>query len=173
MLESLKENIPLLIIMSVSAGALLGAFGLNLYNSITSNRRRRRKLVNAIYHHAALAESTLKEQQKRLEEIEDKIGNEESYTPYVPRSPADDLTYDQIIEVMEWLDKSGEEAVSSYFHHQMGLHAIAQSFDLDFVRNWPSDRRLSMWKGYKYYLEKTIKYSSRTRSILESKRVPP
>ena len=85
-------------------------------------------------------------------------------------SPADDVTYDQIIEIMEWLDESEEEAVSSYFHNQVSLHAIAQSFDLEFVRNWHSDRKLRMWEGYEDYLVRTITYASETKRVLKPKR---
>ena len=169
MLEFLKVNAELLTAIGVSVGA--GAFCLNLYNSITSSRRRRRKLVNAVYYHAVQAESTLKELLEHDGEIRHKIKNEESYTPHVPRSPADDLTYGQIMEVMEWLDECGEKAVSYYFHYQMGLHAIAQSFDLEFVRNWPPNRKLGMWNGYRYYLEKTILYADKSKCALKSKRL--
>ncbi len=113
---------------------------LSLYNWTQSRRWKRRKLVNTIYYHTKYAIEALRDQQKKNHLIQEKIKNNNSYTPYVPRSSADDLTYEHIIDVMEWLDEDGEKSVSSYFYTQMGLHALAQTFDTEFVRGWPQKR---------------------------------
>ena len=133
--------------------------------------RKRQKLVNTIYYHAKYAVEALKKLQKNNQSIQEKINNINSYTPYVPPSSADDLTYEHIIKVMEWLDEDGEESVSSYFHTQMSLHAIAQSFDQEFVRGWPQDRKLELWNMYEKCQEETLKYAQETVKVLEKHRL--
>ncbi len=144
----------------------------NLYSSMQSRRRKRQKLVNIVYYHVRHAIDALQQQQKGNESIREKIRNDGSYTPYVAASPADDLTYDHIIEVMEWLDKKGEEAVSFYFHTQMGLHALGKGFDLEFVRGWPPDRKLRLWEIFEEYQKDTLKYAEKAKNILEEQRFP-
>ena len=92
------------------------ALTFSFYNWTQSRRRTRRKLVNTIYYHTKCAIEALKKLQDNNQSIQEKIKNVNSYTPYVPLSSADDLTYEHIIEVMEWLDEDEEESVSSYFH---------------------------------------------------------
>ncbi len=111
-------------------------------------------------------------QAEKNETIRQKINADESYTPYVARSSSDDLTYEQIIEVMEWLDEEEEKSVASYFHSQSSLHAIAESLELEFVRSWPSDRKLQLWKTYEKYEENTLTYARETREVLKNKRFP-
>lgn len=124
-----------------------------------------------VYYHVDLAIRTLQEQEKGNEAIREKIENDESYTPYLVRSPNDDLTYDHIIEVTEWLDAKGEEAVSSYFHSQLALHALAESFKLEFVRNWPPERKLRAWDAYERFRRDTIEHAGRTREALEERKL--
>lgn len=102
--------------------------------------------------------------------IQEKIINDDSYTPYEISSSADDLTYEHIIDVMEWLDEDGERAVSSYFHTQMVLNALGQSFDKEYVRGWKPDRKLELWKVYEKYQEETLKHAKETMKVLESHR---
>ncbi len=143
---------------------------LSLYNWTQSRRWKRRKLVNTIYYHTKYAIEALRDQQKKNHLIQEKIKNNNSYTPYVPRSSADDLTYEHIIDVMEWLDEDGEKSVSSYFYTQMGLHALAQTFDTEFVRGWPQERKLQLWRFYEEYQRNTLKYAQRTHDILHNHR---
>lgn len=140
----------------------------NFYSSLRSHRIKRQKLVNTVYYHVIQAIDSLQNQEKGNQTIREKISQmNSSYTPFVARSPADDLTYDHIIEVMEWLDKDGEKAVSSYFHAQMGLHALGQSFDLDFVRDWPQERKLQLWDAYVMFQADTLRYARKTKEILD------
>ena len=137
---------------------------------VRSNRRRRQKLVNAIFYHAELAVDLLEKQRSNNAAIEEKIRNDASYTPYVPVSTIDDLTYNQIIEVMEWLDWEGEKIVSSYFHSQMTLHASMQSFRSEYVRSWPSHRKLELWKFCEEAQKETLHYAIETRNLLDELR---
>ena len=147
------------------------ALTFSFYNWTQSRRRTRRKLVNTIYYHTKCAIEALKKLQDNNQSIQEKIKNVNSYTPYVPLSSADYLTYEHIIEVMEWLDEDEEESVSSYFHTQMSLHAIAQSFDQEFVRGWPQDRKLELWNMYEKCQEETLKYAQETVKVLEKRRL--
>ena len=149
----------------------VATFFLGWYIAVQNSRRRRRKLVNAVYYHVDLAIRSLQEQEKDNEAIREKFENDESYTPYLVRSPNDDLTYDHVIEVMEWLDPEGEEAVSSYFHSQQALHALAESFKLEFVRNWPPERKLRAWDAYERFRRDTIEHARRTEEALEERRL--
>ena len=144
----------------------------NLYSLIQSSRRKRQKLVNTVYYHVRHAIDNLQEQQKGNKSIRENIRNDSSYTPYMPSTPTDDLTYDHIIEVMEWLDEKGEEAVSFYFHAQVGLHALGKSFELEFVRGWPPDRKLRLWGIFEKYQEDTLKYAEKAKNILDEQRFP-
>lgn len=140
----------------------------NFYDTLRSHRKKRQKLVNTIYYHVIQAIDNLQNQEKGNQTIREKIDQMNStYTPFVARSPADDLTYEHIIEVMEWLNKDGEQAVSSYFHAQMALHALGQSFDLDFVRDWPQERKLRLWDAYVMFQAETLKYATKTKEILD------
>ena len=140
----------------------------NFYDTIRSHRKKRQKLVNTVYYHVIQAIDSLQDQEKNNQIIREKIDQLKSpYTPFVAQSPADDLTYDHVIEVMEWLEEDGEEAVSSYFHAQMGLHALGQCFDLDFVQKWPQDRKLQLWDAYEKFQADTLKYAINTKKILD------
>lgn len=133
-----------------------------------SDRRRREKIVNVVYYHVRQALENLQSQEKGNQLIRDQINQgSNSYTPYVVKSPAGDLTYDHVIQVMEWLDKDGEIAVSRYFHAQMGLHAVGKSFDLDFVRGWPQERKMRLWHEFEKFQRDTLKYAEETKSILD------
>ena len=158
------ELVPLL----VSVAALC----LSAYVFLESRGRRRRKLVNAIYHHATRAIEDLETLKDRNDSIREKIEQDESYTPHVVRSTADDLTYDQVIEVMELLDEREEAVVLSYFHQEAELHAYAASFDLEFVRRWPSDRKLALWKAYEKSGKDTLESATNTARILEDHQFP-
>ena len=72
---------------------------------------------------------------------------------------------------MEWLDEDGEKSVSSYFYTQMGLHALAQSFEKEFVRGWPQERKLQLWKIYEEFQGDTLKYAQLTHDILHKHRL--
>ena len=147
----------------VAAFALL----LNWYNSGRAYGTRRRKIINAVYYHVEMAIDSLQELRKSDDAIRQKIKNDESYTPYVPSSPNDDLSYGDVIEVMEWLDLNGQQAMSYYWHYQAGLHALAQSFELEFIRNWPPSRKLGVWEAHVQYREQTIKYAEEAKQALE------
>ena len=68
---------------------------------------------------------------------------------------------------MELLDKSEEKVVLSYFYNEAELHAYAKSFDLEFVRCWPSERKLRLWEEYEKSQKKTHKDAIRTVCILK------
>ena len=95
-----------------------------------------------------------------------KIDEQTDYMPLVVRTDTDNLTYDQIIEVMELLDDQEEQDVLYYFHHEADLHAYASSFDLEFVRRWPAERRLQLWEEYEKSQRKTLEYVKKTVDIL-------
>lgn len=89
------------------------------------------------------------------------------YTPYPVRSLNDDLTYDHIIEVMEWLDsREEEETVLSYFYSQAFLHSLAGVFELEFVRGWPLVRKLAAWDVYEQAHAETAEFALAARRIL-------
>lgn len=146
------------------------AFALSCYNFVRSSRTKRRKLINAVYYHADLAVSRLEGQAESNDIIRQKIKDDRSYTPYGPSSSADDLTYDQIIEMMEWLNSEEERIMVSYFHSQLGLHALAESFSLDFVRDWPQGRKLQLWGLCEEYQRKTLGHAREAKRILGTKR---
>ncbi len=80
---------------------------------------------------------------------------------------ADNLSYDLIVEVMGFLDKEDEQIVLSYFHNEAELHTCAKSFELEFVRCWPSARKLPLWERYEASKKTTLKDANETLRILE------
>ncbi len=151
----------------LTALVALVALGFSLFNFFESRHRKRRKLVDAIYHHTNDAVNSLEGARHANNEARKEIRKNRFYTPYVPRSDADDLTYDQIIELMELLNEQESSTLLSYFHHEAELHAYAQSFDLELVRGWRSARKLSLWKRYEASMEDTLKYAVATRDVLK------
>ncbi len=147
----------------------VGTFLWRVWLSVLSERRRRQKLVNAVYHHVDRAVTSLKEQEEKNETIRQNIKDDETYTPYVVHSSSDDLTYEQIIEVMEWLEEGEEREVVTYFYDQSSLHAIAESLGLEFVRRWPSDRKLRLWGMYEEYGRRTCKSAQKVKETLGHK----
>lgn len=147
----------------VAAFALL----LNWYNSGRAYGMNRRKIINAVYHHVNTAVCNLQEGKKKHSEIRKRIQTAQPYTPYLVRSPNDDLTYDHIIKIMEWLDSREEEdAVLSYFHSQALLHSLAGVFELELVGGWPLERKLAAWGMYEQVHAETVGAALAARRIL-------
>ena len=119
--------------------------------SVYKHKRKRRELIDAVYYHAKEAIKTLEKQKCANKKIRKKIENDKSYAPYIAVSSTNDITYDQVIELMEWLKKENkdqaEKAILYYFHMQAALHAISMSFHLKFVREFPSERKKELWKA--------------------------
>lgn len=162
---SLENYVPLLAVV-VSLMAVI----LSFRTLQRSERRRRSKLVNAVYHHADMAVENFEEQQGRNHAIRQKIKGDGSYTPYVAYSSADDLTYDQVIELMECLKVKEEKDVLFYFYYQMDYHALGQSFNSEYVRGWPQGRKLQLWEHWERTGQHALGYAKKTRRILEQYR---
>jgi len=160
---TIPDYIPIIAVYIAAA-----TFFWRVWLSAQSERRRKQELINAVYHHVDEAIGRLKdeEREKRNKTIRQRIEDDESYTPYVVRSSSDDLTYDHIIGVMEWLDEKGEKAVASYFYSQSSLHAAEESFGLEYVRSWPASRKLQLWSLYVKYQEKTLESAMAARKAL-------
>lgn len=176
----IEEFGELIAIFVALLALVVGAY--NFFHSIRSYVRKRRKLVNAIYYHAKMAVASLEIQKDNNKSIRDKIENDGSYTPYAPYSPADDVTYEQIIELMGYLPKrkcpfsrkkekamqrEREQDISSYFHWQARFHAIAQSFHSESIGKWAPERKLQLWMLCEESLEKALEFAEKTRDILE------
>ena len=158
-------------LLPISA-SIVASFALlfSAYNLRQARRRTRRKLVNTVYYHVAQSVKFLLKQQKNNPLIQEKIKNDNSYTPYGVSSSNDDLTYEHIIDVMEWLSEDEKEAVSSYFHAQMALRMLIQSFNTEFVRGWTPDRKLELWKVCEEYQKETLKCAEKAKKFLEEHR---
>ena len=147
-------------------------FLFSIYTFSISHRRKRKKLLNAVYHH-------VKEFQKRFDEeqrdkIKEKIKKDKNFMPYPVLSSVDDLSYEDIIEAMEWLksekkgiDKSEEELLSRYFHSHAHLFAHAESFEKDLIMTWPTDRKLAIWEAFADVQKETFGYAKELKPILE------
>ena len=166
----IEEFGELIAIFVALLALVVGAY--NFFHSIRSYGRKRRKLVNAIYYHAKMAVASLEIQKD----------NNDSYTPYAPYSPADDVTYEQIIELMGYLPKRKcpfnrkkekamrrkmEQDISSYFHWQARFHAIAQSFHSESIGKWAPERKLQLWMLCEESLEEALEFAKKTRDVLE------
>ena len=163
--RAITMTIPITITaIAVSIAAV--TFIWRVCQSERSERRRRRKLVNAVYHHVDRAVNSLEGQAEKNETIRQKINADESYTPYVARSSSDDLTYEQIIEVMEWLERrkrSQWRPISILSHRFTRLRRAWSWSSLEVglrIGNW-------LWKTYEKYEENTLTYARATREVEE------
>lgn len=161
---------------------IVAAFLLSLHKFLEPRRTREKMLKKAVWHHAKrslklindeLSDEILDSVRKRIQE-----GESESYTPYmVPFSPSDEITYEQVIEVMGYLSKKdgkskeGEkedgEKVLDYFYSQSSLYAMGRSFDSDFVRSWAQDRKLKLWEKFEFYTRKTSEHAEEVEALLD------
>ncbi len=131
-------------------------------------RRRKQELVNATYHHVKKAITLLNHPNVPTVNASARadITNNPAYTPYIVISADADLTYNHIIGVMEWLDPQGEESVVDYFYEQSSLNAIAASFELEYVRNWPNTRKLKLFDLYVAQQESTLTAAKKAERVL-------
>ena len=149
-----------------------------IYRKYTKGRRT---TARAVYYHAKIAVRLFKKYLDSYGEIKRKITDEgSSFTPFVVESPSNDLRYEQIIEIMDWLDekkewewldgkKKEEEIVLGYYHQQMVFHATALSFNSEIVRScFSQKRKLALLESCKESAEEAICYAELTMKILES-----
>ena len=163
MLEWLKVCVTIIAIIVPSATLVF-----NIWTNRKARSTRRRNLVNAVYHHATRAVQDLKEFKDNAASIREKIEKDDSYTPYAILSHPDDLTYDQVIEVMELLNEQDDKIILSYFHSESALHAHLQSFDSEFVRAWPRDRKMRLWEGCEKYQKETLASAREALRVLKT-----
>ena len=150
-------------------------FLFSIYTFSISHRRRRKKLLNAVYHH-------VKEFQKgpeyfdeeQRDKIKEKIKKDKNFMPYTVLSSANNLSYEHIIEAMEWLksektgdDESEEGLLSKYFHSHAFFCAHAESFEKNLVLTWPTDRKLAIWDGFADAQKETSDYAGKLEPVLE------
>lgn len=144
---------------------------LNIYRRNTNGRRM---LASAVYYHAQFSVRLFDVHLKKFDEVERQIIAEGStYTPFMVESPDNDLTYNQIIEVMVWLkNKKERETILWYYHNQMAFHAHSLSFNTNIVRNCLSqERKCTLLRRCKDLAEEASRYAKDTMKILE-RRLP-
>ena len=151
----------------------------SIYTFSTSHRKRRKKLINAVYYHVKETKEWLghSSRKEKHEAIRKKIEEGKGYMPYPVFSSADDLSYEHIIEAMEWLSskktgggESEEELLSRYFHQYMHFRAYLSSFEKYLLMDWPTDRKLAIWQGFANAQEKTLNYANKLMPILGNKK---
>ena len=165
----MTELIAALLLFVAALSLLVAVLSLllNWYNISRVYGMNRRKIINAVYHHVNKAVCNLQEGEKGHSIVRERMKTDQFYTPYLVRSPDDDLTYDHIIEVMEWLDsREEEETVLSYFYSQELLHSLAGVFELEFVKGWPLRRKLEAWSVYEQTHAETTEFALAARRIL-------
>ena len=70
----------------------------------------------------------------------------ERYTPFVPFSPHDDLTIDEVRDLIGFLDQREIEAVIRFVETEGLTHAIAKDFRSEYVRRaWTQERKLKLF----------------------------
>lgn len=148
------------------------AFGFSIYTYSQVRRSKRRKLINTIYHHADRTIQLAKAYKKAYRNARESLEKNPTYTPFaLMTSSTDDLTYDQVIDALEWLSEEKEEnAVLSYFHGQAVLLALGQSFNSEFVRSWDKDRKLNLLGILDKHTNETIRCAHEAKEFLDTKR---
>lgn len=142
----------------------------DIWHDYRSRINRRRRLARAVYHHAAFAERLFDEFLKGYDSLERRITAEGStFTPFTVPSPTNDLTYEQIIEVMDWLEGEGQEKVLGYYHYQMIFHATALSFNSEYARELSQDRKRRLLEMCKTSAQDAMRDAKCTMEVLEAK----
>lgn len=158
-----------LLVASFAAFVAAATFLWRVYQSWQAEGRRRQALANAVYHHVDKAIEILDDPSisaANSAAIAD-MQNDSKYTPYMLHSADDDLTYEHVIGVMEWLDYAGEKAVADYFYAQSALYSIAESFGSEYVRSWPTARKLKLFNLYVTQEQKTLTSAHGARAALK------
>lgn len=170
---TLSEQQPTIspFVASLAASVATATFFWRVCQSWQTERRRRRALANAVYHHVDKAIEILNDPSISTANCaaRAKIQKNAKYTPNILHSADDDLTYEHIIGVMEWLDYEGEKAVANYFYAQSSLTSIAESFRSEYVQNWPIDRKLNLFDLYVAQENETLAAARKARAALEKK----
>jgi len=141
-----------------------------------TSHEKRETLVNAFYHHITRTilslQSLLGEKNAGMwKELRKRIENEDSYMPYLIQSSADNLTYDQVIEVLAVLEGIGEkeeEKLLSYFHNDQLMHAIADGFN--FAIDFPVERKLKALELFKRACTDTLADAEYLKPIFKEHR---
>lgn len=155
----------------LAAIAAVATFLWRVWQSWQAEKRRRQALINAVYHHVDKAIEILNDPSRSVANsaARAEIQNNPEYTPHILHSADDDLTYEHIIGVMEWLDYAGEKAVANYFYDQSALHSIAESFGSEYVRNWPTARKLKLFDLYVTRGQDTLTSAKEARDALRKR----
>ncbi|MGR3914172.1 MAG: hypothetical protein OD918_06550 [Gammaproteobacteria bacterium] len=143
---------------------------------LRTSHGKRETLVNTFYHHVTRAilslELFLGEQNADMwDEFRKGIESDTSYTPYLIQSSADNLTYDQMIEVLAVLkgvDEKYEEKLLSYFHNDQFMHAVADSFN--FAKDFSMKRKLKLLDSFKHACEWTLSDAKYLEPIFKEQR---
>jgi len=132
---------------------------------------RRRKLVDAAYWHIKFTQENLGKWRGIIDALPDKMRSDKEYTPLIVVPREDNLAYTDLIELMGWLKaKKQEETILRYFHAQANLHATAESFGKEAVRNLPLEQKIRIVNGLAHFCDETLKHAKVAEEILETKR---
>ncbi|CAJ2376407.1 MAG: hypothetical protein IBGAMO2_330016 [Arenicellales bacterium IbO2] len=143
------------------------ALCLSIYSVWQPHRTKRKKLVNAAYYHVKLAVERLQDMDQQIETAREKIRADKSYKMHIARSNTDDLTYDHVIELMEWLNPDQEKIISDYFHAQSAMHGVAESFDLAAAGAFSTDQQLRLLDIFAAVCGQTREYARAAEKFLE------
>ena len=140
-----------------------------IYSSIVSRQRRRLYLTKAVYYHAKRSQEIIKEYD--FGQIRKNISNDATYTPLLPRSLIDDeLTYSQMIEVLEYLcgNEENETVIMTYFYKHVQFHSLVFVFSLEIVGNsWTQQRKLDLLTRIENSAADMSKHAEKTKEILK------
>lgn len=156
------------IVTAFAALVAAATFLWRVWQSWQTEKSRKQALANAVYHHVEKAIDILDDPALSVgnAEVRAELETNADYTPYILRSADADLTYEHIIGVMEWLDYAGEKAVAKYFYDQSLLHSISESFGSEYVRSWPTERKLKLFDLHVEQVKETLASAKEEREAL-------
>ena len=147
---------------------MLIAAGIAYRNLVLPMRRRKARLIDTVRHHAAHAIKSLEQTIAGIDLVREKIWQDESYHPYVVNVAEADLTYSQVIEVLQSVnDEEDREKILDYYYSQAGLHAITGVFSSELVQNFSQERKLGLWKIFEAAVQETLCSAKMTKCILK------
>ena len=157
-------------VTAIAASVATLAFLFRVSQATLAEERRKQALANAVYHHVEKAIEVLEKFMPDNETTRAKMEDNAAYTPLFINSADDDLTYEHIIGVMEWLDAVGEKAVANYFYDQSTLISISEYFQTEYVRGWDQERRLGLFDIYVEQQQETLKSARGAQAVLKKVR---
>ena len=135
--------------------------------AIYLKRQRKRKAdaaISLILKYAKDSEEITTEWLKGFDDIlqhitdRDPYGEpDEDYTPLICYAGSTNLSFEQMSEIRRYLTKDQQACLFEYYMIQSAVDATVDEIHTDFVRDFPTERKILLWNGLKKQAEELRK----------------